>query len=464
MSNFRGAINLVGGGFGALDAIDGATLQDGDGALVISVDKSYILHLDESNGKAENPPLIISPDNNAGNKRWILNGLVCNGLDTINGIISIDGAQALKFDTTLFNTLVGYEAGNSLIGENNSFIGHQAGYSATDINNIVLVGYQAGYNLLSSITEDEIRSVFVGFQAGYNIISGEKNTVIGNQALLAETTGEDNTVIGHTAGYNQVGVNGSTLFGKAAGYYNLNGVQNTYIGDEAGRGVSGKSSSFNSFIGYRAGYSIEEGAENTIFGFEAGFSLADGGDNVFIGSRSGRDTIDGDYNFALGTHSLLENEYGAANVCIGHEAGKSSDGNSISYNILIGMRAGYRIIGNSNIMIGHHTGYTATDAARKICIGYSAGFWDLNSDRFILDNQKRADAAEEITNALFYGIMAASPANQFLRINAELTVFNYIDAIDGFKDNGIAGIDGTFLDQGGNTITVNGGIITNLGV
>jgi len=39
-----------------------------------------------------------------------------------------------------------------------------------------------------------------------------------------------------------------------------------------------------------------------------------------------------------------------------------------------------------------------------------------------------------------------------------------INAVGGFSDNGTAGVDGTFLDQGGNTITVSGGIITNLGV
>jgi len=39
-------------------------------------------------------------------------------------------------------------------------------------------------------------------------------------------------------------------------------------------------------------------------------------------------------------------------------------------------------------------------------------------------------------------------------------VTGYVDASTGFKDNGSAGIDTTFLDADGNTITVSGGIIT----
>jgi hypothetical protein len=73
-NNFYGAIALTGGGAGALDAIDGNVLADGDGALVIDAtnDKSYFYTLNASSGAAESSPNIIAPDSNAGNKRWIL--------------------------------------------------------------------------------------------------------------------------------------------------------------------------------------------------------------------------------------------------------------------------------------------------------------------------------------------------------------------------------------------------------
>lgn len=72
MSNFYGAIGLIGGASGALDAIDGAGLADGDGAVVIVDGISYAYHLDASLGGSESSPNIITPDANPGTKRWTL--------------------------------------------------------------------------------------------------------------------------------------------------------------------------------------------------------------------------------------------------------------------------------------------------------------------------------------------------------------------------------------------------------
>lgn len=47
-----------------------------------------------------------------------------------------------------------------------------------------------------------------------------------------------------------------------------------------------------------------------------------------------------------------------------------------------------------------------------------------------------------------------------IRLHQNTVVTGYVDASAGFKDNGTAGIDTTFTDNDGNTITVSGGIIT----
>ncbi len=70
-SNFYGAILLIGGATGALDAIDGAALVDGDAAIVQTDGTIYFYHLDATSGAAESSPDTISPDTNAGTKRWI---------------------------------------------------------------------------------------------------------------------------------------------------------------------------------------------------------------------------------------------------------------------------------------------------------------------------------------------------------------------------------------------------------
>lgn len=113
MSNFRGAKSLVGGGFGALDAIDGADLVDDDGAVVITDILVYYYHLNATSGEEESPPEIIAPDTNPGDKRWILVDIY-NSIDTFLELTDTPvnytgeagkyakvnaGEDALEFDT-----------------------------------------------------------------------------------------------------------------------------------------------------------------------------------------------------------------------------------------------------------------------------------------------------------------------------------------------------------------------------
>jgi len=48
-----------------------------------------------------------------------------------------------------------------------------------------------------------------------------------------------------------------------------------------------------------------------------------------------------------------------------------------------------------------------------------------------------------------------------IRLLTDTVVTGSVDASTGFKDNGTAGIDTTFVDADGNTITVSGGIIVS---
>jgi hypothetical protein len=70
--NMYWADTLTGGGTGALDAIDGAGLNDGDSAVVVSSDAVYFYRLNATSGVSESPPFVISPDSNPSTKRWIL--------------------------------------------------------------------------------------------------------------------------------------------------------------------------------------------------------------------------------------------------------------------------------------------------------------------------------------------------------------------------------------------------------
>ena len=63
---------LTGGGAGALDAVAAAGLGDGDLAIVMASGSLYHYELDADSGLGEASPDVIRPDDEAGDKRWIL--------------------------------------------------------------------------------------------------------------------------------------------------------------------------------------------------------------------------------------------------------------------------------------------------------------------------------------------------------------------------------------------------------
>ena len=84
---------LTGGGATALDSIDGAGLTDGDIAHVYAAGGKYEYKLNATSGATESSPEVISPDANAGTKRWIL-----QRASLVNQIISVSasvGSNAL---------------------------------------------------------------------------------------------------------------------------------------------------------------------------------------------------------------------------------------------------------------------------------------------------------------------------------------------------------------------------------
>ena len=85
--------SLTGGGDFALDGIDGNRLSNGDACHVSTLlGGLYDYWLNASSGAAESSPDVISPDTNAGNKRWIL----C----TPSGLASILSTTITDGDTT----------------------------------------------------------------------------------------------------------------------------------------------------------------------------------------------------------------------------------------------------------------------------------------------------------------------------------------------------------------------------
>ena len=101
---------LTGGGATALDGIDGAALQEGEFAFVMVSDALYVYRLNATSGATESSPMIISPDANAGNKRWILQQwgglqLLLAYLSATQADVTGDGTvvSPVIFDTEIFD-------------------------------------------------------------------------------------------------------------------------------------------------------------------------------------------------------------------------------------------------------------------------------------------------------------------------------------------------------------------------
>ena len=157
----------------------------------------------------------------------------------VGGNINSSGAYLLGGEfvlrTSTSNLYVGNNAGASnALGQDNTFVGIGAGYSAVGNANTAL-GYLAGR------ANVDANNTFVGSEAGAGNINGSSNTFVGAGAGIVHEKGGKNTIVGADAARNKV-----------------NGSQNTFLGQEAGH--NNFVGSANVFIGYQAGYE-EEGSD-----------------------------------------------------------------------------------------------------------------------------------------------------------------------------------------------------------
>lgn len=130
---------LTGGCDGCLDKIDGDLLFDGAQATASDGDGVYMYRLDETSGLTESSPYIISPDSNAGNKRWIC--VNCGNQTQAGDLRTVTDAEAgalssvvLSLTPGTFNTSLtnGTQSTNSSVGVSQmSSVGNSTDWSKT---------------------------------------------------------------------------------------------------------------------------------------------------------------------------------------------------------------------------------------------------------------------------------------------------------------------------------------------
>jgi len=230
---------------------------------------------------------------------------------------------------------------------------------------------------------------------------GSRNTAIGYNALLSNTTGSYNTATGYASlEQNTTGQNNSA-YGTRSLRFNTTGSENTAIGNTAlAVNTTGNT---NSAVGHAALNSNTTGSNNTAFGHYSLFVNTIGSSNVGIGVNALNWNSTGSYNIALGQQALGElgqpvpggafnigtsytiqsvgttdftlvgaasNTVGVVFTATGVGSGDgTATANNLSNNIGIGYRAGQGIeSGINNTIIGSNIGWLPENLSNTVIL------------------------------------------------------------------------------------------------
>ena len=309
------------------------------------------------------------------------------------------------------NIALGYDAlGSNISGSGNIAIGYVAGLDGTTISNNTYIGTRSGQNVT---TGDGC--IFIGYYSGYTQADNSNLLIIDNRARAAiGAAGEEATnsilygvmaaapadqTLAINAHTTTLSVNGAYIFAPATGNYGL-GSSDLY--EDLSTGV------YNYCLGYQAGVNIADGNYNINLGYQAGITNISGGYNICIGTQAGNDQTASN-SVGIGYRALYTVVGGGQNTAVGTYALRGHGASAFTHAY--------------NVGIGYDAGYSIDDAERCIFLGAYAGYHQTSTDAiFIVDDRFRASAVVEATDAILYGEMANAPADQTLRINADVGI------------------------------------------
>ncbi len=300
----------------------------------------------------------------------------------------------------------------ALYGNNTLFINNPGTgglqFRAGNTNRMIISG--AGNVLINGFTAPTV---------GLTIKAASSQT-----ANLQQNTDENDNIL---SGVDERGIpfaDGNTaadnyFAGNNAGNMAAGGTDNVGIGDNVMRLVTGN---FNTGIGSGALNDLTSGQTNVAVGFRAGWNITTGSSSFALGRSSLENITTENHNIGIGWRGAY-GIVGDRNIGFGNETlgGDTVAGTANDNNIAIGYRSMFTLqaASSENIMLGNWSGFTGP-LSRNIFLGHESGYYQTGSDVLLIANQKYADAATELTNSLLYGVMAATPADQTLRVNATL--------------------------------------------
>jgi trimeric autotransporter adhesin len=175
-------------------------------------------------------------------------------------------------------------------------------------------------------------------------------------------------------------------------------------------------SSYNTFVGLRAGQYNTTGNDNTAVGFRSLRNNTEGQRNTAMGKWALIDNVTGDNNTAIGTDALASNYSGSDNIAIGNQAlfynnAPDEDANPAK--------------GNNNVAIGKSALEYNIDGSNNTAIGYKAGRNQDNGNNNTFIGYQTDAADNEIFNATALGNGAIVNGSNTIQLgNSDVTLVN----------------------------------------
>lgn len=405
-------------------------------------------------------------------------GLTLSGL-TIAGVVYIGGAN------------------NLISNANHTHDGAGTVYASVAYNTAASGEYQINANKMlagsATITEcghtiDSGTSTIltaVGSNIGAAGLSGTRNVFVGDliaSRTVAAASGTDNILIGYKMAHSttalQAAASYNTIVGSYGGLYITTANANTGAGYKVMETLA--TGTRNSCFGYQTGKGIYAAVGNCLFGYNTGSSgdtdyrtlfgynlTISGAQNTVVGTSIGVTTGTGNTivggQVSVGTNPSNTAIFGyyAGNkafdyMCaFGGNAGANYNSSKVG-SCFFGYSAGNGLAGTNMVLIGRESGGLSTNRITNnvILVGAYSGFYNATADRLIIDNQKRASAAAEVTDSIIHGDMNSTVSSQQLRLNTNVTIRH---ALSGIPDE----ITATSAGVAASVLTVNTEVTTN---
>jgi hypothetical protein len=334
-------------------------------------------------------------------------------------------------DTAANNLILGNETGKYIVSNNNVVLGiDTASANKKFSNDNVVIGFQSGKNMGTATGNGPASNVFVGKDSGYNA-QGDNNTYVGKDAGKESTTGHSNTYLGYGAAKTVTTSNASVIIGFNAGSNSSSLDSDTFVGYSSGINATGTN---NTLIGFNAGTTATN--YNTFVGNEAGKS-ATGASNVIIGSESGAN-IASDYNIVIGSSSVTQTLTAAnnGNIVIGYDSGNKIVASGNTY---IGYQAGKDNAGTNNTVIGDSAMKGDKTTQNNVIIGKNAGTNLQGDFNLVIGSSAgESNITNKIDNNFLLGYQAGKTNNKYnklfvvgnnsgIAINESTTQISYYD-------------------------------------